>query len=326
MRCPGGVSVGSDKPAAGAAIPAPAEPSWGRVLVTTVKLSVAWRLRAAGSAPAKTGGLVAAPGRLGLGLGACHAGHPVVHRSRLPSRASSNPSSRRGSGPVPGRGLGGRPGERRRGDRVLSRYVRGAAGTGRHRGTAAAAAARDGRPDRRQRDGDLAVDPHRGVRARAYRELRFARYPDRGPRGRARRGVRDRSALRADLAARKAAGSELVRNRRLAFTAADAAQLRAGEVDSRLLTTLAALASQYSLRVTAFGDASPGAAVLFRQVTITGADLAGAQALVRTQSPPYLPAHVAIMRSAACQTARPSSLPRRARWGCYRRFLLMRGK
>ena len=42
------VSVGSDKPAAGAAIPASAEPSWGRVLVTTVKLSVAWRLRGAG--------------------------------------------------------------------------------------------------------------------------------------------------------------------------------------------------------------------------------------------------------------------------------------
>jgi len=65
------------------------------------------------------------------------------------------------------------------------------------------------------------------------------------------------SALQADLAARKSAGSQLLRNWHLQFTAREAAQLRAGEVDSRLLATLAALASQYSFRVTTFGDAPP---------------------------------------------------------------------
>jgi hypothetical protein len=64
-------------------------------------------------------------------------------------------------------------------------------------------------------------------------------------------------------------------------------------VDARLLATLAALASQYSFRVTAFGDAAPGAPVLFRQVAITGRGLAAALAMVRAQNPPYLPAHAA---------------------------------
>jgi hypothetical protein len=107
------------------------------------------------------------------------------------------------------------------------------------------------------------------------------------------------AALRADLAARRSAGSQLLRNWHIQFTARDAAQLRAGEVDSRLLATLAALAAQYTFRVTAFGDASPGAQVPFREVTITSggkngaADLAAAQAIARAQAPPYLPAYAA---------------------------------
>ncbi len=40
------------------------------------------------------------------------------------------------------------------------------------------------------------------------------------------------SALRADLAARKSAGAQLLKNSRIRFTAQDAAQLRAGAVDS----------------------------------------------------------------------------------------------
>ena len=105
-----------------------------------------------------------------------------------------------------------------------------------------------------------------------------------------------RAALRADLAARRAAGSQLLRNSRIRFTGPGAAQLRAGEVDARLLATLAALASQYSFRVTAFGDAAPGAPVLFREVAITGIGrgLAAALAMVRAQNPPYLPAHAAV--------------------------------
>ena len=109
------------------------------------------------------------------------------------------------------------------------------------------------------------------------------------------------TALRADLAARMSAGSQLLRNGRIHFTAQDAAQLRAGEVDTRVLATLAALSSQYSFSVTAFGDASPGVAVLYRGVTITGEvkNLAGALALVRAQVPPYLPAQAAMPPTAA---------------------------
>jgi hypothetical protein len=105
-----------------------------------------------------------------------------------------------------------------------------------------------------------------------------------------------RAALRADLAARRAAGAQLLRNPRIRISGPGAAQLRASEVDTRLLATLATLASQYSFRVAAFGDAAPGAPVLFREVTITsiGRGRPTALAMVRAQNPPYLPARIAI--------------------------------
>ena len=121
-----------------------------------------------------------------------------------------------------------------------------------------------------------------------------------------------RAALRADLAARRAAGSQLLRNSHIRFTGPGAAQLRAGEVDARLLATLAALASQFSFRVTAFGDAAPGAPVLFREVAITGIGrgLQAALAMVRAQNPPYLPAHAAVAGQAglSIEFAAPSPL------------------
>ena len=121
-----------------------------------------------------------------------------------------------------------------------------------------------------------------------------------------------RAALRADLAARMSAGSQLLRNNRIRFTAQDAAQLRAGEVDTRLLATLAALSSRYSFTVTAFGDASPGVAVVYREVTVTGAgkNLTAALALVNAQVPPYLPAQAKIVYPAALsmEFAAPSPL------------------
>jgi hypothetical protein len=119
-----------------------------------------------------------------------------------------------------------------------------------------------------------------------------------------------RSALRADLATRQGAGSQLLRNSRIQFNARDAAQLRAGDVDSRLLVTLAALWIRYSFRVTSFGDGSPGVPALFREVTITSggsqygaAQLAAALALVKAQDPPYLPDHAWIVHPAAGQAA-----------------------
>jgi len=121
-----------------------------------------------------------------------------------------------------------------------------------------------------------------------------------------------RAALRADLAARRAAGSQLIRNSHIRFTGPGAARLRAGAVDARLLATLAALASQYSFRVTAFGDAAPGAPVLFRQAAIAGIghDAPAALAMVRAQEPPYLPARAAVAGQAglSIEFAAPSPL------------------
>jgi hypothetical protein len=109
------------------------------------------------------------------------------------------------------------------------------------------------------------------------------------------------TALRADQAARTSAGSQLLRNNRIHFTAQDAAQLRAGQVDARLLATLAALSSQYSFSVTAFGGASPGVTALYREATITaaGKHLTAALALLEAQVPPFLPAQAAITQPAA---------------------------
>jgi hypothetical protein len=117
------------------------------------------------------------------------------------------------------------------------------------------------------------------------------------------------SASRADLAARKSAGAQLLRNPRLKFTAADAAQLRAGEVDSRLLATLAALSTQFTLRVTAFGDSAPGGPRFYREVTLASAGgngaarLAAALAMVSEQGSPYQPAHSAIVGPGTGQAA-----------------------
>jgi hypothetical protein len=111
------------------------------------------------------------------------------------------------------------------------------------------------------------------------------------------------SALRADLNARMSAGSQLLGNPRIRFSVADARQLRAGEVDSRLLATLAALSSQFTFRVMAFGDSSPGAPLLSREVTVASygggngaARLAAVLAAIKAQKGPYLPAHSAIVR------------------------------
>jgi len=103
------------------------------------------------------------------------------------------------------------------------------------------------------------------------------------------------TALRADLAARRSAGSQLLRNPRIRFTAPGAAALRSGQLDTRLLATLAVLASQYSFGVSALGDAAPGAPTLFREVVITGIgqDRSGALSMLHGQDPPYVPAHVA---------------------------------
>ncbi len=67
------------------------------------------------------------------------------------------------------------------------------------------------------------------------------------------------AALRADLRARRSAGRRLLRSGRLVVTKTVRRQLAAGDADSRLLLTLAALARHARPEVTALSDAGPGA-------------------------------------------------------------------
>lgn len=285
----------------------PAEPSWGRVLVTTVRLSVAWRLRAVGPRQ----GRAAWWRRLAaLALAAALVTLAILWLTGTASPARTPP---RGAPSLAGAAarsqaaawVAGQVGD----DAMIACYPDMCAALQAHGVTAGRLLPLS--PGASGLTGASVMVTSPSIHSQLgekYAPALIASFGSGGNRIEVRAvepggASAYHSALRADLAARKAAGSELLRNGRLTFTAADAAHLRTGEVDTRLLTTLAALASQYSLRVTAFGDAAPGAAVLFRAVTITGTDLARAQALVRAQSPPYLPAHVAIVRSAAGQTA-----------------------
>jgi len=114
-------------------------------------------------------------------------------------------------------------------------------------------------------------------------------------------------ALAADLASRRSGGAQLLHSKSIKAGAEAAAQLQTGQVDSRILIMLAMLASQHSWRVVAFGDSSPGVALAdapLRQVTITGNDartVAAALALVHAQQAPYAPAQATIVRLAGCQ-------------------------
>jgi hypothetical protein len=117
------------------------------------------------------------------------------------------------------------------------------------------------------------------------------------------------SALAADRSARIAAGGQLIDNRHITMSAAAQAVLRAGQVDPRLLTMLAALAAQQPLQIVAFGDPSPGAsaAIPLRSVEIAPARAGGdAAAQLRTmlsflqaQQVPYLPMGAVLVRQSA---------------------------
>jgi hypothetical protein len=105
------------------------------------------------------------------------------------------------------------------------------------------------------------------------------------------------AALRADQLARQNIGRKLLHNSHVTALPAAQQQLAAGQVDSRLLITIATLASQGShVRVVAFGDAGPGAnpGVPLRAAEIAsppGAKssyLQSVLAFLRAQQPPYL--------------------------------------
>ena len=115
------------------------------------------------------------------------------------------------------------------------------------------------------------------------------------------------SALAEDRGARISAGRQLIDNRRITIPAAARAALRAGHVDPRILTVLAALAAlaaQHPLRILTFGDPSPGASAAMplrgaeiapaRAGTRTAARLRSMLSFLRAQRLPFLPARAVI--------------------------------
>jgi hypothetical protein len=111
------------------------------------------------------------------------------------------------------------------------------------------------------------------------------------------------AALRADQVSRQRTGRGLLRNRRVSASAAARRQLAAGQVDTRLLVLIATLASEGTgpVQVVAFGDAGPGASAgaPLREVEIAASPpgarsgyLPSVLAFVNAQRTPYLPSSV----------------------------------
>ncbi len=108
------------------------------------------------------------------------------------------------------------------------------------------------------------------------------------------------------MRARQTAGLQLIDDARVTVTPAARAALAAGQVDSRLLIALAAMAANEPVRIVAFGDAGPGASpgLPLRSVQVQADGAAGRNmlAFARAQRPPYLPADAGLSRGSGGHT------------------------
>jgi hypothetical protein len=102
------------------------------------------------------------------------------------------------------------------------------------------------------------------------------------------------AALRQDVAARKTAGTQLLANLRIEVTAQARTPLAAGEVDSRLLVMLPALAATHPIQILAFGDRGPGASP---GIPLCSADLSGSGRAAGMTDASYLRWLVAFVRA-----------------------------
>lgn len=115
-------------------------------------------------------------------------------------------------------------------------------------------------------------------------------------------------ALQADQRARRLTGQELLSNPRITTSPAARADIASGQVDSRLLISLAPLAAQvHEVRIASFSPAAPGAApgVPLRSMDLAVPDgtsassyLAAAQSFLRAQRAPYLASTIDVTRLA----------------------------
>jgi hypothetical protein len=111
----------------------------------------------------------------------------------------------------------------------------------------------------------------------------------------------------ADLAARKATGSDLVQVPGITVSADAKKQLVAGQVDSRLLLAIASVASRQRVDILDFGNIGPGADPA---IPLRFADLAESDPAARTAGPAYLRALRALRASlgALSTPLRPASI------------------
>jgi len=111
--------------------------------------------------------------------------------------------------------------------------------------------------------------------------------------------------LARDVAARKAAGTEMLRNHAIHAFPAARRQLAAGRVDTRLLVTLVTLAHRHPVDIISFGASQAGASpgVPLRSAEIAGAPGPGStpavsvltlRSFLSSQQPPYRPSIVAV--------------------------------
>jgi len=123
-----------------------------------------------------------------------------------------------------------------------------------------------------------------------------------------------RTVLKADMTARKVAGTQMLENKRIVVTATARRQLADGQVDPRLLIIIATLAARQPVSVLAFGDrargASSGIPLRSADLTATGAAVASRAAhlrlmrtVLRAQRGVFKPTRIQLVRLAGGQTA-----------------------
>ena len=114
------------------------------------------------------------------------------------------------------------------------------------------------------------------------------------------------SALRADVQARKSAGSSLLDSPRITMSATARKQLADGQIDSRLMIAIVGLAAERPVSIVAFGDLPPGASpgIPFRSADLAPpAGMAGSKraaegrwsAFLHAQQGQYLAAHITMV-------------------------------
>jgi hypothetical protein len=122
-----------------------------------------------------------------------------------------------------------------------------------------------------------------------------------------------RRQLAVDVRDRKAAGATLLDNNRIHLAAIARDALADGEVDPRLMVTLATLAATHPLDVIGFGGPSRGAStgVPLRWAEVTAAAPPGSRRSaslrrlmkdLRAQRPPYMPSSLAIVQTSPGRT------------------------